>query len=164
MQKLVSQSEYARIKNCSRQYISRLVKAGKITLVKGKIDVKKANQELRQIADPARALIVTEKNDFTENINTSELNAFAKARTAREIYKAKLLKLEYEKKIKLYVETSKVERELFEASRAVRDNLYLIPNRVSGIIATMTNETEIKQMIKKEINIALEAFQNAKIS
>ena len=165
MSKLVSQSEYARIKGCSKQYISKLIKSGKITLTKGKIDVEKVTNELKQIAEPARELIeVEKKNDPLNSIDTSGLNAFAKARTAREIYKAKLLKLEYEKKAKLYVDFSKTEKEIFEAARAARNLLNLIPDRVAGVFASTTEEDKIKKLLKQEIKIALDAFQNVNIS
>ncbi len=55
MAELITQSEFARRKGCSRQHVSTLVSQGRITLVDGRIDPALVERELAEHADPARA-------------------------------------------------------------------------------------------------------------
>ncbi len=52
---LISQSEYARRRGVSRQYVSRLVKQGVIVLENGKVNPVRADAALEARRDPARA-------------------------------------------------------------------------------------------------------------
>ncbi|MBF0116900.1 MAG: hypothetical protein HQM04_17890, partial [Magnetococcales bacterium] len=53
---LISQSEWARQKGFSRQYVGKLVSQGTIQLVDGKIDTVQAENALASIREPAREL------------------------------------------------------------------------------------------------------------
>ena len=54
MPSLISQSEYARQRGVSRQYVNRLVRQGVIALENGKIDPARADAALAARRDPAR--------------------------------------------------------------------------------------------------------------
>ena len=54
--KRVSQSEFARRQGWSRQYVGKLVKSGKITLVNGKIDTEQALSAIKAQSEPATEL------------------------------------------------------------------------------------------------------------
>ena len=52
MKKLLTQSEFAKQRGCSQQYVSKLVQQQRITLVDGKIDPVSAEKQIQQTADP----------------------------------------------------------------------------------------------------------------
>lgn len=53
---LISQSDYARQRGFSRQYVNKLVRSGIIRLVDGKIDLAQADAALDAVREPARPL------------------------------------------------------------------------------------------------------------
>jgi len=54
MSQLVTQSEFAKLQQVSRQYVSKLIKSGRITLKAGKVDVELARAAIAATADPAK--------------------------------------------------------------------------------------------------------------
>lgn len=54
------------------------------------------------------------------------------------------------------VDIESVKKEAFTMARKVRDGLLNIPDRISAILATTSNEKEVHEILNKEINLALE--------
>ncbi len=50
----ISQSEYARKRGFSRQYVNKLVKKGVVRLIDGKVDPAQADKALESVREPAR--------------------------------------------------------------------------------------------------------------
>lgn len=53
---LMTQTEWAKIKGFTPQYVNKLVKAGKIRLIDGRVDSAQADKALAAMRNPARAL------------------------------------------------------------------------------------------------------------
>jgi hypothetical protein len=173
MAELVSQSEYARRKNVSRQYINRLVQQGKIPADEEKrIDPDLADAVLAQLADPARRLNggTEEETDPVpaddyeeENAGSAPANghtSFAKFRSAREAYQAKLAQLDYEERAGKLVKKDEVEREAFDISRQLRDRFLSLPQELAGTLVGMSDEKEIAKFLRAKIRDALMEASN----
>ncbi len=166
----ISQSEYARRKDVSRQYVNKLVQQGKIpTDEKKRIDPDVADSVLAQLADPARRLNDDENDPIpAEGFDAADAGepqtnghtSFAKFRSAREAYQAKLAQLDYEERAGKLVKKEEVEREAFDISRLLRDIFLSIPQEVAGTVVGMTDEKEIAKFLRLKIRDALMEASN----
>jgi len=85
---------------------------------------------------------------------------FSKARAAREIYEARIKKLDYEERLGNLVSRKSVEVEAFTAFRILRDACFNIPDRVSAQIAAETDGTVVYEILMVELRRAFEEFAN----
>ena len=149
MSEKITRAEYARRKGWSKPYVSKLVQTGKITLDdKNLLDPDVADNEL--IANSGPSADDVEQNKKGVTFNT--------ARTMREVYAARLARLEYELKSGQVVPLEEVTRREFNAARVARDVLLNIPDRIAPVIAGETNVDKIHKQITAEIYTALEAL------
>ena len=106
MEKLISQSEFARRKNCSKQYVSQLVRSGRITLVNGKIDPVLAEKQIQQTADP----------NHPKNLNKEESGnynrVYNQAKTKILYLEGKIEKVKFELRTGLRIPIQDVEQSL----------------------------------------------------
>lgn len=91
----------------------------------------------------------------TEKAGTAGLS-FHDARTLSERYKAALRKIELDEKTGRLVEAEQVKIAAFNKSRAVRDSLLNIPDRVAPILAAETDELRVSEILNQELKAALE--------
>ncbi len=164
MAELISQSEYARRRDVSRQYINKLVQQGKIpTDDKKRIDPDIADTVLEQDADPARRLNETEyeseplpaDDENAGGVSTNGHTSFAKFRSAREAYQAKLAQLDYEERAGQLLKKADVERETYDAARLLRDRFLSLPQELAGALVSMSDEKEIKKFLRAKIRDTL---------
>ena len=163
----VSLREFARIKGWSPGYVSKLKSQGKLVMhtdERGKemVDVAGSNARLNDARDP--------KKDYMQEVNQSQrpgygrapdrqpsANAtFNNARTASEVYGAKLKQLEYEERAGTLVSAQVVRDALFRKVRIARDNLFAIPARLSAQLAAETDESAIRLLLMVELRRACE--------
>ncbi len=125
----ISQSEYARRRGVSRQYVSRLVKEGVIRLKNGKVDPAQADAALAARRDPARPLRRktagpkaqgaprTSTQDAAVSVDTAVLPGSAggdlpkmllKTRIKSELEKGKLLEIKARVEAGKYVDADEV--------------------------------------------------------
>ena len=107
---LLSQSEFAKRQGWSRQYVGKLVKSGKITLVNGKIDPEQALAAIKAQSEPSTELRAKpQSRTALPSAPTDSRQAvdFVTARTMREAFKAKMAKMEYEEKAGKLTDASK---------------------------------------------------------
>ncbi len=156
IQTLITMAEYSRRKGVSRAAISKHVKSGKITLVKGKIDPVMSDKQLKANLDISQKRKVKLSDDDVGD----ELNLYQKARARREKYKAELAKLEYEQKAGLLVYVREVQDEAETLYRSFRDQMLNIPNRMSQKVAAENDEFKVREMLKKEIQNSIKKFCN----
>ena len=146
---LVTQSEYAKAKGVSKQYISKIVKQGKLQLVDGRIDEELAD-EILCLSDR-----VSKIDDDSEN--TQDLHKrYWKARLKFEENRARILELEREEKEQSLIPAEEVRKTLFTKGRVVRDAFLNIPDRVAAEIAGISDEKQIHKILTREIMICLE--------
>jgi hypothetical protein len=85
---------------------------------------------------------------------------FNKARAAKEIYEARIKKLDYEERLGNLVSRKSVEVEAFTAFRILRDACFNVPDRVASQIAAETDQTVVYDLLMSELRRAFEDFAN----
>lgn len=85
-------------------------------------------------------------------------DAYEAARTEKEIYRAKMAKLNYERMDGTLVLAAEVQKAAFSKARQVRDSLLNIPNRVSPIIAAEHDAKKVNEILTNEIRQCLETL------
>ncbi|MDG7052361.1 MAG: hypothetical protein LKM45_00505 [Wolbachia endosymbiont of Alcedoecus sp.] len=147
----ITQTEWAKEQGFSKQYVCYLVKKGIVQLEDGLIDREQANEAMKAIRDPSQPL--RRKNPG----NTSDLStALLKVRIKNEMEKGKILETKAKAEIGELVSVEEVKTEAFNVARVVRNNLLNIPDRVSALLASMSDTEKIHEMLTGEITTALE--------
>ena len=75
----------------------------------------------------------------------------ASARTAKDVYQARLIKLEFDRQSGKMVDAAEVEQSAFMVARAVRDAMLNIPDRVAHMLAGQTDAKAIHKTLTDEI-------------
>ena len=83
-------------------------------------------------------------------------NEYEAARTEKEIYRAKMAKLNYERLEGSLVYVKDVTDANFEKARLIRDQLLNIPARVSPILVAEKDHKKVNEILTKEIRQVLE--------
>ena len=83
---------------------------------------------------------------------------FNKARAVEKTFQAKLAQIEYNQKIEKLIERDQVIREYGEVAQMVKNSMLNIPGRIMDKIAAETDPYKCENMLRKEINEALEAL------
>ena len=132
MAELLTQADYAKRRGVSRQYVHKLVRAGRIVLQGGLVDAEAADRVLADSADPARQHLsklaeVPESGAAEaspagggEAPAATAGSVFQAARTSREAYQAKLAEIEYRERIGQLVARAEVEDAFFELGQRLQ--------------------------------------------
>ncbi len=132
--RLMSQAEYARHRGKSRQYISRLAKAGVLVMRGGKVDAPASDAVLDDRPEPVSERIVSAPAEVTPSGAT-----FAQAKTADMVFKAKLRKMEYDQRMGKLVEAELVKQRWSAIYRLMVDRILAWPNRLAPEVAALTD-------------------------
>ena len=189
--KLLTQTEYAKLRGVSQPYINKLIKQGKLhTESSGRIDPERANLELESSTgaykEPAQSYQPAPKadkipvkksqpipeikqnrprtvnNDAQLPENTGRKLSYYEARAANEIIKAKIHKVEYDKLIGTVVLIDEVVKELFETDRIIRDKIQDMPKRICpGLPCSDDVRFAVEQHMKIEIQSILGSISHA---
>ena len=114
-------------------------------------------EKLDKIAPPTQG---QSKQEYAEQViaELGEKPTLTDANIYKTLYAGKLEKLKYEKESGLVIARDEVESKAFSVSRAIRDKILTIPERMSNELATIDNAHQIKELLYKEFNILLEGF------
>jgi hypothetical protein len=88
----------------------------------------------------------------TENIN----ELFAKARLKNEIERGKILEARAKTEIGRLIDAEEVRKTAFAMGRIIRDGILNIPDRVSALIATISDASQIHEILTNELRQVLE--------
>lgn len=143
MTNLLSQSAYARQRGCSQQHISKLVQQGRITLINGKIDPIKADQEIEQSADPLHP-----KN---RKQNTEANDRYEHAQAMRLINDTRLRKLKIEISQGKWLPKADLQKIAFDNGHIMRDAIFAILDRHETAYAQAENKYQVIQAIKIDL-------------
>jgi len=155
----ITQTEWAREIGVSKQYVCYLVKKGIVELEDGLINREQANEAVAAIRDPSQPL----RRKNPENENTNNLSTMLlKTRIKNEMERGKLLEAKAKAEIGELVAVEEVKREAFNVARVVRNNLLNIPNRVSALLASLSDTEKIHMALTEEITNSLEELSNTK--
>ncbi|VVC39095.1 Ankyrin repeat-containing domain,Ankyrin repeat [Cinara cedri] len=122
------------------------------------IDREQANEAIEVIRDPSQPQ--RRKNGEANELSTMLL----KTRIKNEIERGKLLEAKAKAEIGELVPIEEVKTEAFNAARVVRNNLLNIPDRVSALLASMSDAEKIHELLSQEITTALEDQSNIDIN
>lgn len=174
MSELVSLREYARRRGVSAMAVSKAAKAGRITLVEGKVDPSTADRDWPANTNPGQMAINStaaamqtepeagleapdEGDEGTQNDaaggerKPSTTAQYGAARAIREGYAARRAKIDYEKEIGQLVDVDQVRALAFKVARTARDSLLSMPDRLAPILAGESNQFEVHRIMTEEI-------------
>lgn len=154
--KLMTQADYARHRAKSRQYISRLAKAGVLVMRGGKVDVAASDAVLDDRPEPVSERVASAPADSTPTGTT-----FAQARTADMVFKARLRKMEYDQRMGKLMETDLFRRRIEAIFVAIKETAMAWPNRVAPEIAPLTDERQVWEVLMREVRVLLNDTRSA---
>jgi len=143
--RLMTQAEYARHRGKSRQYISRLAKAGVLVMRAGKVDVASSDAVLDDRPEPVSERVTASPAEVAPAGTT-----FAQAKTADMVFKAKLRKMEYDVRMGKLVEAELVKQRWSAVLRLIVDRILAWPNRLAPEVAALTDERQVREAILRE--------------
>jgi hypothetical protein len=160
--------EYARHRGCTLRAVQVALQAGRIFYEPdGSIDPVKADQDWAQNTGPkARRAqghrLRQSPPPRPEPTGSTQLN-FAQARAAKEVFEARLRKLELEERQGNLVQRRAVELEAYNRGRVFRDAMLNIPPRVAGLLAAETDAATVHDLLETEIRSVLEQLSAGKL-
>ncbi len=140
----MTQSQYARHRRKSPQYIGKLAKAG-ILVMRGRLVDAAASD----------AVLDDKPGDAPSG---RQPTTFAQARLAREVFSAKLKKLEYETRVGKLVPTDEVSIKWFTLGRQIRDRLLGMPSKLAPQLAAETDVRRVREILDAAITLALKGL------
>lgn len=162
---------YAAHRGCSKSAVMKAIQKGRITRDENsKINPETADLEWEQNSDPGQvqAQNATQqpapqkkpqvKIEKTNEQSSSDGPTYIQSRAIRELYVARLRKMEYEEKAGRLVPLEKVTVRWFNLARQLRDQLLGLPNRVDAILAAEDDRFKINQLLSEELSRVLEEF------
>jgi phage terminase Nu1 subunit (DNA packaging protein) len=163
----MTKAAYARRIEVTPQYISKVIKQGKVPVEPdGRIDPEKADAALQALRhrerDAFRKSVIPDGSANGET--TSDYRSYQKARTIQAAYKARLTQLEYEILAGSVVKKDDVKTSLFIAARTVRDALLSVPKRIAALLAAETDRAKVEALLRKEILQALTALADEELT
>ncbi|GJQ60250.1 MAG: HTH domain-containing protein [Candidatus Scalindua sp. AMX11] len=158
--KLISQKKFAEMLGVSRTAIWQHIQKGNITLTNGKIDPERAKEELASNIDlthgRSKVLIASKDIEIEQDQRQYDTIRFRDAKAKREHYRAKLAELEYNEKAGIFVIAKEVRDANETLYRVFRDRFLNIPSRISGQLATETEQQKVHYLLDNEIKKAIE--------
>ncbi len=118
--------------------------------------------KINDIPDPRQG----QSQEEYKEIVATQLGADATITDAnifKVIYQGKLEKIKYEKELGQLISREEVENKAFKVSRAIRDKILSIPERMSSELASIDNPHVVKELLYKEFGLALTELSNLKV-
>ena len=130
------------------------------------INQEKADQELDLALGRTDKQITTKikPTEYIDQSQRSPMPSLAANRAIKEMYAARLQKLEFEERSKKLVPFDELKLKLSKLHIQVRDNLRTIPDRIAPIVAAETDAAKIHNIITLEIRECLEGLKTIDIS
>lgn len=156
----MTQTEYARHRNVSRQAISKLVGSGKIPASafveeggRRLIDPAAADFALGETRERIVEPVDGDDDDYgagvdptfgsaagTRSVQSESTAALTKARTATEIYRARMAELQYDQQVGKLLAIEDVTRSMEKCAAVIVRELEQLPNFADEIAAAMTRD------------------------
>jgi hypothetical protein len=165
---VMTQAEYARHRRKSRQYISKLARAGVLVMRGGKIDVRATDLVLddKPVEDvdapPATTPVAaTTQRPVADSLPQAGRASFGQARTIEMVFRAKLRRLEFETRQGRLIEAEAVRKTIADAVRSLRDGILGLPDRLATVLAAESDAKKVHVTLKTALSRELEALANA---
>jgi hypothetical protein len=151
---LITQTEWARRQGFSKQYANNLVKSGKIKLVNGMVDERTANAVLKNQRDASLPLRRTGRGVYEQQDDMHDM--LVRTKLKNEIERGRILEARAKAEIGQLISAEKVRQTMFAKGRIIRDGILNVPDRVSSLIATINDASQIHEILMKELREVLE--------
>jgi len=158
MNKLMTQTEYAKHRGCNQSHINRLIKKGIIKLIKGRIDPAQADRAILENEDPSRAEFrrgggrLATQEPSENSVTAAKVNQI-KVATALKNF---ILK----EKIGVLVLANAEKTKGYETAQQVKDGMDNIRDRLTPLLAAETDEHKIRKMLDEEFVELCEGLAN----
>jgi hypothetical protein len=150
---LVSQSEYARRRGKSRQYIGRLAKAGVLVMRGGLVDAAASDAVLDdrpdRIEPPAPPASDPQPG-----------SSYAQARLADMVFRAKLRRLEFETRQGKLIEAETVKTRWASILVELKERILAVPDKLAPEIAAINDERQVREVLKREMHALLNVLRS----
>lgn len=175
--KLMTQAEYAKHRKCSGVSVHKAVKAGRISLIDGKIDPAVADI---QWAANTRARVQTRKPDTSPGVASAPSAAVAPqdspnepeqagkaddywdARSRRETAEAAIAEMKEAEMRGALIRADAVRSAWANKITAARDALLQIPSRLAPVIAAESDLERVVELLEAELRQALLQLSESK--
>lgn len=138
--------------------VQKALKSGRIKKNEhGKITPAEADASWERQTSPSRRAATETFADERPSGRSSGVD-YAEARAVREVFAARLARLEFEVKNASLVSADQIKVEIFKKARQVRDRMLAIPGRVGAQLAAEADTRVIRRILEQEIRKALEAL------
>jgi hypothetical protein len=151
---LLSQADYARHRGVSRQYISRLAKAGALVLRGGKVDVAASDAVLDDRPDKS-----PESPPSTAAEPAAQTTSYAQAKLADMVFRAKLRRLEFETRSGKYLLSDEVKVRWFGIANIIKNKALALPAKLAPQLSALSDIAEIRDLLEAEIVALLKSLQ-----
>ena len=168
---LISQAEYARHRGCSQAAGNYAVKAGRITLIDGKVDPVEADRQWERNSRarpkgtgdvrssreeaPARSAPPPSPPPAADPIDTDMVPNYQESRARREAAEADLAELKVRTQRGELVPAAAVRAEFSRQMAGIRDGLLNIPARLAPVVAAESNLGKVQTLIDAELRAVL---------
>ena len=166
---------YARHRGVSDRAVRKAIQSGRIrALADGTIDVNDADTDWLANTDPAKqrkiihepTAIDSVRDTLRENGRSSSgLTTFEQARTAHEIAKAHLARLQLQEKKGCLINKDKVKAQVYRLGRQVRDAWINWPSRVAAQMASelKIDEHDMHTILERFVREHLDELSDTKL-
>jgi phage terminase Nu1 subunit (DNA packaging protein) len=149
---LVSQAEYARHRGKSRQYISRLAKAGVLVMRGGKVDLQASDAVLDDRPDETTAVPSPDAGQ--------PATSYAQAKLADMVFRAKLRRLEFETRQGKLIEAETVKTRWASILVEIKERILAMPDRLAPEVTALTDERQVREALKREMHALLNLLRS----
>jgi hypothetical protein len=163
MPELLKMAEYARRRGVSRSAVSKAVRAGRISLIDGRIDPAVADIQWQRNTDPQQALRAT-RGRMPRAVapplpgpasGAAPDDGFGDARARREQALAELAELELAERRRELVRVEHVRHALAGKIMGVRDALDTLADRLAPLLAAEADSAKVYALLREEVRRAL---------
>lgn len=151
---LMSQADYARHRAKSRQYISRLAKAGVLVMRGGKVDVAASDAVLDDRPEPVAEKVAAAPAEVAAGTTT-----YAQAKTADMVFRAKLRKLEHDVRVGKLVEADLVKQRWASILVELKERMLAVPDKLAPEVTALTDERQVREVLKREMHALVNALR-----
>lgn len=164
----VTQAEFARLQGWAKSYVTALKKEGRLVMNDGLVDVAASRARILETADPEKAAVAERhaaaragtadplagEDDDDEQVATKRVD-YQEAKARKEIANARLAEMEVERESGKLVEAAMISAALADAGATLRSTLSNLPAIVAPMLATLSDETQIRLVLDEHIEQAL---------
>lgn len=147
----LSQAAYARHRGVTRNAVWAAVKAGRIHLVGGLVDVEQADRDWVSNTDPTKQV-------RTAGPSTGTYNPF---RVKTEDYKSRMAELKWAKEAGLFVDKDAFLAVAADRQRRALNTLQAVAARLGPVLAGISDPAECVRRIQEEMNLVARAIAGA---